>query len=202
MAESSRDWELNQLRMQAHSLNSHRSVEVQGKIHDLDWQRKSHNFSELDRSDRTRMDWEVQRLKSAISSQQSEQMQDEERARQMLKRERREEQARQREWLQGAAAWALTQPALGLRSKVIEQKEHEHFITQEEIAQARELRDTHQLNYQSEEYWLHEIKRFNMMSEPDRRKIVEAANGTPLAFYLSLTPLARVGFREEILSAE
>jgi hypothetical protein len=196
MEERKRDWELDSLRSQAASLDPQRQSGIVQKIGALDWQRKSQRHSESDFMERSKMDWEVQRIKSSISEQRNEQeSQERQRAREEEREQKREKQRQLVQLFAGSQLLPHSQ------AQMIERKEHEHFITKDEIEEARQLRDMHQFNYQTEEYWLNEIKRFNMMSEPDRRRIVSAANGTPLAFYLSLTPLTRVSFRPEMLSA-
>jgi len=201
MEETKRDWELDSLRSQAASLDLQRRRGIEQKIDGLDTQRKKQQFSEANSIDKKRMNSEIRAIEWDVRSQQNAQKREDELAANARLDERSTEIVRGREKSELVADFAEAWPFVaGVHVPTVERKKHEHFITQEQIEQARQLQDTHQFRYQSEEYWLNEIKRFNMMSEPDRRRIVDAANGTPLAFYLSLTPLARVGFRPDMLS--
>ena len=200
LAERKRDWELNTLRSQASSLDSQRRMGVEQAIGDLEWKRKSHNFSENDFIQKNRMNWDVQRVEAEIRQKQDEQQREEQqlRTQEELDRQRRQAILLNQSSIASAASGRI-QPNLNAPVQTTIRKPHEHFITQDEIEQARELRDKYNFRYQSESYWLNEIKRFNKTSEYDRQKIVEAADGTPLAFYFLLTPLARVGFRPDVL---
>ena len=73
MAERKRDWELNTLRSQASSLDSQRRMGVEQSIGDLEWRRKSQNFSENDFIQKHRMNWDVQRVEAEIRQKQDEQ---------------------------------------------------------------------------------------------------------------------------------
>jgi hypothetical protein len=73
VAEKNRDWELSRLRSQAASLDSQRRVDIDRNIRDLEWQRKTGNFSESDFTQRAKMDWDVRRIKSDIWQQENEQ---------------------------------------------------------------------------------------------------------------------------------
>ena len=77
MDERKRDWELNTLRSQAGSLDPQRRMGVEQTIGELERRRNNPNFSESDFTQRTRMDWDVQRAKSDIWQKENEQRQEE-----------------------------------------------------------------------------------------------------------------------------